>query len=88
MWSGKQWSSGSFAFRSGQGSAEQPSQDRNIEIASEGSVGTYLESIAYGTNGYRLEAYTTLRCRASRPVAEVVPHDLKPSLDAQESNVA
>jgi len=43
-------------------------------------------SIAYGLNGYRLEAYATLgSSRASRRVRGV-PHDLRASLDAPESN--
>jgi|HubBroStandDraft_2_1064218.scaffolds.fasta_scaffold1378162_1 hypothetical protein len=47
---------------------------------------TSLKSIAYGTNGNRLEAYPTLR----RCVAAVIvlPHDLELSLDAPKSNVA
>ena len=52
--------------------------------------GRYLESIAYGTNGYRLEAYATLRRRVSRrvPGETGFQHDLETSLKAQEGNVA
>jgi hypothetical protein len=48
--------------------------------------GEYLKSIAYGTNGNRLEAYPTLRRRIAAVM--VLPHDLERSLDAPRSKVA
>jgi len=43
------------------------------------------KSSLYGTNRYGLEAHAVARRDGS---AELVPHDLESSLDAQESNVA